>query len=497
MPARSRPLLAAVDLGSNSFHLVVARVAGGSLHVIDRLRERVALAAGLDERKRLLPDAQRRALACLARFGQRIGGLPEGAVRAVGTNTLRQASNGREFLQRAQQALGHPIEVISGQEEARLIYLGVSHATAAHAGRRLVVDVGGGSTECIIGEGFEPRAADSLFMGCLTWTQRFFEEGAISRKRMDKAVLAARLELEPLERRYRRIGWARAIGSSGTILSIDSVLRDLGWSEAGITRDGLDRLRGAVVAASNTDDLALPGLTAERASILPGGLAILLAVFAAFRLRRMAASSGALREGLLHDLIGRIRHEDVRDAAIDALADRHRVDLPHARLVEREVVGLLEQASVPWRLGERIGEALRWAARLHEVGLAVAHAGQHKHGAYLVQHSHLAGFSRDEQEILATLIRCHRRKLDADVLAAQGAVPAETALRACVLLRIAALLHRARDPRVEPRPKLRVRGRRVELRFPRGFLTAHPLTRADLEEEATLLRDAGMRLIVA
>jgi len=496
MPLRKRPLLAAVDLGSNSFHLVVARATSGSLHVIDRLRERVALAAGLDDRKHLSREAQRRALACLARFGQRIGDLPAGAVRAVGTNTLRQAANGREFLQRAQQALGHSIEVISGQEEARLIYLGVSHATAAHPGRRLVIDVGGGSTECIIGASFEPHTADSLFMGCVTWTKTYFKDGAISRKRMDKAVLAARLELEPIERRYRQIGWTRVIGSSGTILSIESVLRDLGWSEAGITLDGLERLRETLTVAGHVDDLALPGLTAERASILPGGLAILLAIFDAFRLRRMAASSGALREGLLHDLIGRIRHEDVRDAAIDALAERHGVDLPHARLVEREVAGLLEQAA-GWKLGPRAGEALRWAARLHEVGLAVAHAGQHKHGAYLVQHSHLAGFSRDEQEVLAALIRCHRRKLDLDVLEEQSAVPVGAALRACVLLRLAVLLHRARDPRVEPRPKLSVRGHRVELRLPRGFLTAHPLTRADLDEESRLLRGAGMRLIVA
>lgn len=495
MPHRS--LLAAVDLGSNSFHMVVARRAGGHLHVLDRLRERVALAEGLDAKQRLSADAQARALACLARFGQRLRDLPEGAVRAVGTNTLRVASGSGEFLARCERKLGHRIEIISGREEARLVYLGVAHALGEEPGRRrLVVDIGGGSTECVIGEGFDPVEADSFFMGCVTFTSRFFADGAITRKRLERAMLAARLELEPIERRYRARGWSRAIGSSGTVLAIEAILRDSGWSEGGITRSGLERLREAVMRARRVDRLALPSLTAERAGVLPAGLAILLAVFEAFGLQRMTASSGALREGLLHDLVGRIRLEDARENAVEVAWERWHVDVEHARRVEREALHLLRAVEAAWPADARMRSALSWAARLHEVGLSVAWAKHHEHGAYLVRHSHLPGFSRDEQELVASLISAHRRKLSAESLQGQRLLPVRDALRLAVLLRLAVRLHRSRSPRALPRYRFEARGKRVSVAFPKGFLGAHPLTREDLEEESAQLADAGFRLIV-
>ena len=490
-------LLAAVDLGSNSFHMVVARRAGGHLHVLDRLRERVALAAGLDARQKLGADAQARALACLARFGERLRELPEDSVRAVGTNTLRVAANSRDFLGRCERRLGHRIEIISGREEARLVYLGVAHALGEEPGRRrLVVDIGGGSTECVIGEGFEPVEADSLFMGCLTLTQACFPGGSISRKRMEAATLAARLELEPIERRYRDRGWARAIGSSGTVLAIESILRDSGWSEGGLTRPGLERLRDAIVRAGHVDRLALPSLTAERAGVLPGGLAILLAVFDAFRLQRMSASSGALREGLLHDLVGRIRHEDAREDAVEVAWERFHVDVEHARRVEREALALLDAVRAGWPSDDRMRRALSWAARLHEVGISVAWAKHQEHGAYLVRHSHLPGFSREEQELVASLIASHRRRLDPESLAAQRLVPPRDALRLAVLLRLAVRLHRARSPKPMARWRAQARARSVALRFPRGFLRANPLTREDLVDEARQIASAGFRLRV-
>jgi exopolyphosphatase/guanosine-5'-triphosphate,3'-diphosphate pyrophosphatase len=493
-----RTLIAAVDLGSNSFHMVVARRAGAHLHVLDRLRERVALAKGLDAKRRLTADAQSRALECLARFGQRLRELPDGAVRAVGTNTLRVASDTRDFLGRCERKLGHPIEIISGREEARLIHLGVAHALGEEPGRtRLVVDVGGGSTECVIGEGFDALEADSLFMGCVTLTERFFPGGAITRKRLERATLAARLELEPIERRYRDRGWSRAVGSSGTVLAIDSVLRDGGWSEGGITRDGLARIAAHLVDAGHVRRIALPSLTAERASVLPGGLAILLAVFDAFRLTRMSASSGALREGLLHDLVGRIRHEDARESAVEDAWERWHVDADHARRVEREALAMLDAISGSWPADDRMRRALSWSARLHEVGLSVAWAKHHEHGAYLVRHSHLPGFSREEQDLAASLIAAHRRKLDPAALQEQRLIPARDALRLAVLLRLAVRLHRSRSPKALPKYSIEARARSVSLTFPRGFLAAHPLTREDLEDEAGQLADAGFRLRVS
>lgn len=494
--SRAPDLLAAVDLGSNSFHMVVARRVGSHLNVLDRLRERVALAEGLDARKRLSKDAQARALECLARFGQRLRGFPRAAIRAVGTNTLRQASESREFLARCERRLGHRIEIISGQEEARLVYLGVTQALAEDARRRrLVVDIGGGSTECILGEGFEPLEADSLFMGCVTYTQRFFGDGLLTRKRLESAVLAARLELEPLERRYKERGWSRAIGSSGTILAVESILRDTGASEGGIPRGALRDLAARVLRARRVDAVVLPGLTSERAGVLPGGLAILLAVFDAFGLQRMTASSGALREGLLHDLVGRMRHEDAREHAIEAASDRWHVDAEHARRVERQALALLQAASRAWPVDERMRLALSWASRLHEVGLSVAWAKHHEHGAYLVRHSHLPGFSREEQELVACLIRAHRRKLSHDDLVDQRLVPHRDALRLAVLLRMAVRLERARSPS-SPRAKLEVKGRSLTLTLGRGSARTHPLTHADLADEARLLHDAGFRLRV-
>lgn len=496
MPRRSGSTLAAVDLGSNSFHLLVAQAHQGHLHVLDRLRERVALAEGLDRRKRLTAEAQGRALACLERFGQRLRDIPPDAIRAVGTNTLRQAGNAHDFLLRARETLGVPIEVVSGLEEARLIYLGVAHSLSDEGARRrrLVVDIGGGSTECVVGERFEPLLADSLFMGCVAWTARFFPGGRLRRERFERAVLAARLELEPIALRYRSANWHRCLGSSGTILAVDSVLRDSGWSDRGITRRGLDRLVDALVQARDVRHVSLPALTSERASVLPGGLAILVAVFEAFEIAQMTASSGALREGLLHDLLGRFRHDDARERSVSLACARLSVDLAHARRVERTALRIFDQAGEAWDLDEEARRHLAWAARMHEIGLSVAHAGHHRHGAYLVENSGLAGFSRAQQQLLAALIRCHRRKIDLELLGAMSALTARQAIRLCALLRIAVLLNRSRSPRALPRLTAAAKGKRLTLGFPAGWLARHPLTRADLEIEAGHLRPAGVAL---
>ena len=492
-------MLAAVDLGSNSFHLLIARSIDGNLRVIDRLRDRVALAGGLDGRKRLSASTQRRALVTLERFGQRLASLPHESIRAVGTNTLRQAANAPEFLERACRALGTTIEVISGQEEARLIYVGVAHSMASErrGKRRLVVDIGGGSTECIVGVGDEPRLTESLYMGCVAWTQKYFPKGQLRRGAFERAVLAARVELEPIELRFRKASWDRAIGSSGTILAVDAVLRDTGWSTRGITRQGLRRLTEAALAARDVRSLTLPGLTTERALVLPGGLAILVALFDAFGIEQMTASTGALREGLLHDLVGRIRHEDARDRSVRGLCERLSVDGDHARRVERTALNLFDQIANDWKLDGDARLHLAWAARLHEAGLSVAHAGFHKHGAYLAEHSDLAGFSRSGQQLVATLIRCHRRKIPLGVVTGLSGMEPRATARLCALLRLAALFNRNRSVRPLPKIEAKAAGRSLHLRLPKGWLSSHALTAADLEEEVNLLRPLSLTLRVS
>lgn len=492
-------VVAAVDLGSNSFHMVVARVVQGQVHVLDRLNERVALAAGLDERKRLTASAQRRALECLARFGQRLKAMPRGSVRAVGTNTLRQARNASQFLARARAALGHPIEVVSGREEARLIYAGVAHAQPEQRGRRLVVDVGGGSTEAILGEGYAPLLADSLYMGCVEYSARFFPKGRLTARGFEKGVIAARLELETIERRYRAVGWDECIGSSGTILAIDGILRAMTGREEGITPRGLGRLVKAVLTAGDVRALSLPGLTPERAPVLGGGLCIVQAVFEAFDLERMRASHAALREGLLQDLLGRIRHDDVRDRTIRRMSERHHADAEQAARVERTALAFLEQVAPAWGLeGEADRQVLGWAARLHEIGLSVAHSGHHRHGAYLLANSDMPGFSRVDQATVAALVRWHRRKVDlVEMRASSPEGSLERILRLVVLLRLSVLLHRARDPGPLPRVRLEPRGGGLAVRFPRGWLRRNPLTAAELEEERSQLAGARFKLSVA
>jgi exopolyphosphatase/guanosine-5'-triphosphate,3'-diphosphate pyrophosphatase len=497
MPAPT-DTVAAVDLGSNSFHMVVARVVDDEVYIVDRLRERVALAAGLDADKRIDKDARERALAALSLFGQRLAHMPPGSVRAVGTNTLRQARNPRAFLTRAEEALGHRIEIISGREEARLIYVGVAHTQEELDGRRLVVDIGGGSTECIIGERFEASEADSLYMGCVTFSERFFPKNEIRQKHVDAAQLAASLELQSIEERYKSVGWTRAVGSSGTILSVESILHANEWSNRGITAKGLRRLRKALVAAGSTADLALLGMPPDRADVLPGGVAILSAVFERLGIERMFTSTGALREGLVYDLLGRIRHEDTRDKTIRTFSERYAVDRLQAERVERTALGLLDGVKSQWDLeGEDARQMLSWAARLHEIGKAISFSGHHKHGAYIVAESEMAGFSREDQQVLAALILAHRRKLRPSRFDALPVEGSQRATRLAILLRLAVLLNRARATRSVPEILVEAKKRSLHLAFPPGWLDGNPLTRADLENEAAALESSGTRITLA
>ncbi len=489
-------VVAAVDLGSNSFHMVVARPVNGHLHVVDRLREPVRLAAGLNGHNQLDEEAQRRAIACLERLGQRLRDMPPGCVRAVGTNTLRKARNSAGFLEAANAALGHPIEIIAGVEEARLIYLGASHSLPDAPGRRLVMDIGGGSTELIIGEHFDPVHMESLFMGCVSLSQTYFADGAITGKALRRAEIAAGQELQTVEQTYRRIGWSSAVGSSGTIRAVGEVLRAQGWGDGGITLPALRRLREALIDAGHVDKLVgMSGLPPERAPVFPGGVAILIATFEALCIERMQVSEGALREGLLYDLLGRIRHEDVRGRTIGMLSDRYHLDHAQAQRVEQTALACLTQVAQAWRLeGECAGNLLQWAGQLHEIGLTVAYSGYHKHGAYLLEFSDMPGFSRQEQKLLAALVRGHRRKFSASLFRDLPEGQRERIMRLAVLFRLAVLLHRSRHDTPLPPFALSAEGKALTLAFAEGWLEQHPLTQADLAQEAEFLKEAKFKL---
>ncbi|CAG0928763.1 MAG: Exopolyphosphatase [Rhodocyclaceae bacterium] len=482
-------LVAAVDLGSNSFRLQVGRVVDDQIYPLDSLKETVRLAAGLTAQKTLDGPSQLRALDALARFGERLRGFDRGAVRAVATNTLRVAKNAPQFLAQAEAALGFPIEIVAGREEARLIYLGVAHSLPNRRTRQLVVDIGGGSTEVIIGRDLSPIELESLYMGSVGFSLQYFPRGRIERPGMKAAELAARQELQAIVRQYRKTGWEQAVGSSGTAKALADILELNGLSESGITRDGLERLRALLLQAGDLGKLTLQGLRPDRIPVLPGGLAIMLAVFKEFGLERMIFSEGALRLGVLYDLLGRYHHQDLRHATVQQFMRRYQVDAGQASRAAATAQGFLQQLLPEAACAEQPeAQVLEWAARLHEIGISVAHSGYHKHSAYILANADMPGFSKMDQARLSRVVLAHRGKLER----VQALSHDSTDWLLIFSLRLAVLLHRARDD--TPLPAIGVK--RSERGFTLGvdphWLAASPLTSAALEEEGPQWAAMGM-----
>jgi exopolyphosphatase/guanosine-5'-triphosphate,3'-diphosphate pyrophosphatase len=492
---REAEVVAAVDLGSNSFHMVVARHRHGQLVVIDRLREMVRLASGLGKDGHLSAPSQARALACLRRFGERLRAMQAARVRVVGTNTLRHARGAARFLQQAGRVLGHPVEIISGIEEARLIYLGAAHHLPPVDGARLVVDIGGGSTEIIVGRGFQPRVMESLAMGCVSLSEACFPRGRLTARNFQQARLHARLELEPVRSQFLRGSPAQTAGTSGSIRSAHAVLAGLGRAGDGVTVGGLEYLIDQMVAAGTIDDLRLPELSRERAEVFPGGVAILVEVMHALGLAQLVVADGALREGMLYDLMGRLTSEDARTRTVRAMAARYHVDQAQAERVKRTAMVLLDQVARSWELDdEGPRQVLAWGAQLHELGLDIAHAHYHRHGSYVLENADMPGFTREEQGVVARVVQAHRRRFDRSLFRSLQTSWQRPALRLAILLRLAVLFHRSRTPVSLPPIRLRAEGRSLVLRLPAAWLKASPLTLADLGREAEFLADVGVRL---
>jgi exopolyphosphatase / guanosine-5'-triphosphate,3'-diphosphate pyrophosphatase len=490
-------VIAAVDLGSNSFHLVVARYSHGQLVIIDRLREVVRLAAGVGEDGRIDKDVAARALACLERFGQRLRDMHARNVRVVGTNALRISRRKQAFLERARDALGFPIEIVSGMEEARLIYSGVAHNLPNELGRRLVIDIGGGSTEIIIGERYEPLELESLQMGCVSLSQRFFGDGRLSAKRIERARLAARLELEPIQAAFQRRGWERAVGSSGTVRVIADSIREIDPAATNVTPEGLELLLKRLAESGSLRELDLDAVSEERRPVFPGGTVILAEITAALGIAQMRFVEGALRDGLLYDMVGRMTRSDARERTVGSMQRRYHVDIEQAERVEATAMAFLNQLKTAWGLDDPLAAlSLKWGARLHEIGLDVAHNGYHRHGAYLLENADMPGFAREEQQLMARLVGSHRRKFTLERL--EDLIPPwdRLAIYLIVLLRLAVLLHRGRSAVALPNIELAARGRTLELRFPARWLNEHPLTIADLQLEIEYLRPEEVRLRV-
>lgn len=491
-------MLAAIDLGSNSFHLLVARQGNNEIRTLEKLGEKVQLAAGLDERQNLTEEAQARALNCLSRFAPFLEGIPHDNLRIVGTNALRAAHNAQAFLDKAEEILKHPLEVISGHEEARLIYVGAAHTLATDKGRRLVVDIGGGSTEFIIGDGFDPVALESLHMGCVAYSKRFFPDGQITTKRFQQAVLAAKNELLNIVKPYKKLGWQQIVGTSGTIKATAQVLQLNGWTEEGITREGLNRLAKHLLKFKTLDQVEMTGLKPERARVFPAGVAILQGIFELLDIDQMEFTDGALREGILHDLVGRYSDQDIREKTVAALKERHQIDPLQADNVAATADSLYQQTRKDWKLNtDGLHQLLKWAAQLHETGLSISHSQFHKHGAYLLQHSDLSGFSRHQQSMLAVLVRGHRRKFPMQEFLLQPESMQTSLVRLAILLRLAVLLNHSRPDEAHQQVKITAKGNDIQLKFGSDWLESNPLTQADLEQEQVYLANHDIVLTVS
>ncbi len=491
-------VIAAVDLGSNSFHMIVGELRHGQLTIIDRLRETVRLSEGLEITGELSDAAKQRALECLSRFGERLRDMHAQNVRAAGTSTLRRAKNARYFGVAAEHALGHPIEVISGVEEARLIYKGVLHSLPPHAGHRLVLDIGGGSTELILGRADNTKALESLHLGCVAMTERYFRNGEISRESFERARLAARLELRPVKAFFREAPDLQAIGTSGTILATEAVAREIGVLDGvGLTVPVVEALIDRVTDFGAIENLKLPGLSERRAQVWPGGLAILVEVLQVLRIPRMQTSDGALREGLLYEMLGRLQHEDARERTVRAMAGRYHVDERQADRVAATANDLLQQCADEWDLTSDLAHnMLNWAARLHEIGLDISHDGHQRHGAYIAANADMPGFPWSEQGLLAFLIASQRRQLSLSASRKLATGWRSKGLRLSILLRLAVLINRSRSSEQMPAITLKVKKRSLVIVFPAAWLADNPLTLADLQREQGYLQQAGFSLTV-
>ena len=488
-------LLAAIDMGSNSFHLAIARVDHGEVKKVASMSEKVQLAAGLDENKNLTEAAQQRGLACLSRFVGRLSSVQPNRLRIVATNALRQAKNGHEFIQKAAEILPKHIEIIAGREEARLIYLGVSH-TMENSGRRLVIDIGGGSTELIIGEEFEPIHTESLQMGCVAFTKAFFVDGEINQKSFDKAVVAARKELSGIANTYKEAGWDTVVGSSGTIKACRQITVNMGWSneKEELTRDGLDKLKEKLLKYKHVSEMEFDGLKEDRRAVLPAGIAILYAIFDVLELDKLVYSDGALREGVMYDLLGRFQHEDIRDRSVQALMGRYNADPKQAERVVNMAQHLFDGVAESLKLTTEDSDLLRRAAYLHEIGLAISHAGYHRHGAYLLQHSDIAGFSQIDQNHLSHLVAHHRRKLRSDARVDVMKVGGNKLVYLCLLLRLAVLLNHSRSDQMLPAIELTVGNAQQWQLSVSGNAAQWPLLVADLHDEQAQFKHWGVEL---
>ncbi|QUJ67565.1 guanosine-5'-triphosphate,3'-diphosphate diphosphatase [Photobacterium sp. GJ3] len=488
------PLYAAIDLGSNSFHMWIVREVAGSVHTLAKIKRKVRLAAGLNSQNVLSQEAMQRGWECLAMFAERLQDIPAERIRIVGTAALRTAVNADDFLSRATDILNHPIEIIPGEEEARIIYQGVAH-TSGGQGKRLVVDIGGASTEVIIGEGFDARALTSLQIGCVTWLEGYFKDRHLSAENFSSAIQAAKDAIAPIVEPYCDLGWDHCVGASGTVQALQEIMLAQGMDEL-ITLAKLKRLQRQAMQYERLEDLDIEGLTLERALVFPSGLSILIALFETLGIQTMTLAGGALREGMVYDMMSQqMCQDDVRCRTLNSLQVRYQIDTHHAATVADTALALLDDCQPVWQSDIQARSLLQASALLHEIGTGIGFKQSGDHAAYLIQHLDLPGFTRAQKHLLGEVLRRYRDNLTS--LPEQHAMPAIQAVHILRLLRLAVILCHRRDSQHQPPAHLTVDDNQLTLVVPQAWLAANPLTNAELQQEAHRQTDLGWPLQIS
>lgn len=474
-------LYAAIDLGSNSFHMLVVREVAGSIQTLTRIKRKVRLAAGLNSDNVLSAEAMERGWQCLRLFAERLQDIPQPQIRVVATATLRIAVNADEFIAKAQEILGCPVQVISGEEEARLIYQGVAHTTGG-ADQRLVVDIGGASTELVTGSGAQTTSLFSLSMGCVTWLERYFTNRNLAQENFDEAEKAAREVLRPVADKLRFHGWKVCVGASGTVQALQEIMMAQGMDER-ITLAKLQQLKQRAIHCGRLEELEIEGLTLERALVFPSGLAILIAIFTELNIQCMTLAGGALREGLVYGMLHLPVDQDIRSRTLRNIQRRFMVDTDQANRVTQLAVHLLEQVKDEWHLEAISRELLQSACQLHEIGLSVEYKQAPLHAAWLVRNLDLPGFTPAQKKLLATLLLNQTNPVDLSSLHQQNAMPPRIAEHLCRLLRLAIIFAARRRDDLVPHITLQAQDENLTLTLPEGWLEHHPLGTELIDQE--------------
>ncbi|MGR5179170.1 guanosine-5'-triphosphate,3'-diphosphate diphosphatase [Vibrio mediterranei] len=493
LAVNSSPLYAAIDLGSNSFHMLVVRHINGSIQTMAKIKRKVRLAAGLDQEMTLSQEAMQRGWECLSLFAERLQDIPKENIRIVGTATLRTATNVDVFLNKANEILGYPIQVISGEEEAATIYKGVAH-TSGGTGRRLVVDIGGASTELIIGEGFEPKALTSLKMGCVTWLERYFKDRQLNKVNFERAIEGAKKTLAPILHHYQTIGWDVCVGASGTVQALQEIMLAQGMDEV-ITHAKLKRLQKQAMQADHLEELDIDGLTLERALVFPSGLSILIAIFELLKIDSMTLAGGALREGMVYDMVKELQQDDIRARTISSVQSRCQLDVEYGEQVAATATQLLKQCGgTQWVEEPQAKALLESASKLHEIGLTLDFKKAGEHSAYLLQNLDLPGFTRAQKHLLAELVRRYKDQLSP--LPSQHALSTQSAERVLRLLRLAVIITHRRQRELQPNVSVACEGNTLTLSIDEKWLEGNPLSAAELEIESNRQSDMGWPLTI-